>query len=443
MKKIISIIILSSIGCLSNAQDTIVLNIQDAITMALEKNVNLKQQENLLKVTKASKLQSGAFYLPDLNVSSSGNITRGEQISSNNKVVNYSNNLGYSIASNYTLFNGFQRLNALKQSIYLHRAQLSQAEQTRQNTIFNTASQYLQVLLDEELIKITKENLAAQKINYERIKGFVDANITSAPDLYTIEAQVNLVEVQLLSNKNQLFSDKAALAAILMMDPGTNFKLSIPDWGIKTSLNENLDLTYLWELAKKNRPDLKQLEQSNKASFYNIKTARSYIYPSIGLFYQYNSSATELSTVSYKSQLLDHSPKHIWGFNLSIPIFNRFQYRTGIINAKVNYDNSLLNYKSYQNIVYSQITTAYNNFLTNRETYKANIIGYSAAKLSFEKQTERFNLGIGNIVDLSLANQNFIQAQSGKAQAEYSLLFQKIIIDYYIGTLNGNDLFYK
>ncbi len=448
MEKIICLIISFSIICISSAQDTIVLNFQDAIDMALEKNINLKQQENLLKVTKATKLQSEAAYLPDLNISSYGNRTFGNQIKydtdTTTTIVGQSNNMGYTIASNYTLFNGFQRLNILKQSFYLHKAQLSQIEQTKQNAIFNTTSQYLQVLLDEELIKITSENLVAQKINYERVKGFVEANITSISDLYTIEAQNNLIELQLLSNKNQLFSDKATLAATLLLKPGTQFKLVIPNWGIEKTLMENFDLVSLWELAKKNRYDLKQMEQTNKASLFSIRIAKSGIYPNIGLFYNiYNNSYTSLQQASFKKQLINNKAFQLIGINLTIPIFNRFQIRTSIFNAKVNYENNLINYENYQNIVYAQILTAYNNFITNKEQYKASVTGYLAAKLSFEKQTERFNLGIGTVIELSLASQTYVQALSVKAQAEYSLIFQKIILDYYAGTLSEDDLFYK
>ncbi|NOU19054.1 MAG: TolC family protein [Bacteroidales bacterium] len=443
MKKIISIIIFFSTVYLSYAQDTIVLNFQDAIKMAIEKNTSLKQQENILKITKATKLQSEAAYLPNLNFSSFGNITRGQQLNSLKEIVNTSDNLGYTFASNYTLFDGFNRLNTLLQSVCQNKAQLNQIEQTKQNTIFNTAAQYLQVLLDEELIKITSENLAAQRINYERVKGFVESNITAITDLYTLEAQINQIEVQLLSNKSKLFSDKATLATTLMLEPGMKFKLSIPNWGIEKTILEDIKLDSLLELAKSNRPDLKQLELANKASLYNIRIAKSGIYPNLGFFYNYNSSYTNLSQSPFKKQLLNENPTHVIGFNLSIPIFNRLQYRTSIVNAKVNYENTLLNYDNYQNVIYAQITTAYNNFLTNKETYNANIVGYAAAKLSFEKQSERFRLGIGTIVELSLANQNYVQAQSSKAQAEYTLLFQKIIIDFYTGTLNVNELYYK
>ncbi len=130
------------------------------------------------------------------------------------------------------------------------------------------------------------------------------------------------------------------------------------------------------------------------------------------------------------------------GLSLTIPVFNRFQYRAGIVSARVSYENGLLGYEGYKNIVYAQVATAYNNLLTNRETYRANVAGCMAARLSFEKQDERFRLGVGTVVELSLASQNYLQALSGRAQAEYSLLFQKVIIDYYTGVLSGVDLSY-
>ena len=147
--------------------------------------------------------------------------------------------------------------------------------------------------------------------------------------------------------------------------------------------------------------------------------------------------SVKFSVVFYTNNL-----KQIIGLTLNIPIFNQFQYRTNITSAKITYRNNELNLEMQKFNVYAQVQTAYNNFLTYKEKYNASLAGYIASKLAFEKQLERFKLGIGNIVEFSLASQNFLQAQSVKVQSEYALLFQKIIMDYYTGTLNNIAISY-
>jgi outer membrane protein len=63
-----------------------------------------------------------------------------------------------------------------------------------------------------------------------------------------------------------------------------------------------------------------------------------------------------------------------------------------------------------------------------------------AADLAFNLETERYNLGVTNFVDYINANRVFVQAQTEKAQAEYRLLFQRVLIDYAVGTLKPEDL---
>lgn len=60
--------------------------------------------------------------------------------------------------------------------------------------------------------------------------------------------------------------------------------------------------------------------------------------------------------------------------------------------------------------------------------------------MAFSLEAERYNLGVTNFVDFINANRVFIQAQTDKAQAEYRLLFQKILVDYAAGTLKVEDI---
>jgi outer membrane protein len=74
------------------------------------------------------------------------------------------------------------------------------------------------------------------------------------------------------------------------------------------------------------------------------------------------------------------------------------------------------------------------------KAYVVSIAQLSAANNAFNFETERYNLGVTNFVDYTNANRVFVQAQTDKAQAEYRLVFQKILIDYAVGTLRPEDV---
>ena len=431
-------------------QDTLLLDINTAMQIALDKNINIRQEQNNLEINKLNKIQNMSYYLPDLNISMSGSNKRGRQFNNELGAMRNTNinNANITLSSNFQIFNGFGRIYNYSYIKNQYEAQENFIEQTKQNTLFNVTMQYLQVLLDKELIRITQENIVAQKVVLEQIKGFVEVNIKSVVEQYTQEAQVKLLEVQLINLKNQLINDKAILSSTLMLDKGKNYKLTVPDWSIDLTLLKELEFDSLWSIALQNRPDLKVLQNQVKASFYNLKIARSSRYPSLKASYSFSTGYNDNYLiddiiVESRRQIFDDNPVNTVVLTLSIPIFNYLQTQSTIVNNKITYENNLLNYQALENSVYSQIESAYNGFLIAKESYAAGISGLNAAKISFEKQTERFNLGIGNIVEYSQASQNYIQAQAVEAQAEYSLLFQKIIIDYYTGILNINNLYYE
>lgn len=446
MKKFILLILYSlSVPFCLVAQDTLLLTFQDAKNMALENNVNIKQQENSLRISKINKIQSKAGYLPEISINGFWSNADGQQFNEGiGEIVNTNvRNLGYNIVANYPIFNGFSRLNTVLQMNAQNEVQLNQIESTKQNTIFTLANQYLQVLLDEELIIINQQNIVVQNINLTRIKSFVDANITPISDQYNQEAIVEQAKVQLLTLENQLYNDRAALMVFLMIKSGIEIKLEAPDYDIDKILLKDFNLDSLCELAIQNRPDLKQSEQISKVSKYEIKIARANVYPNLSAYYSYGSNYYSTSDYSVRSQLFEHNPVSVIGLNLRIPVFSNFQNRSTITRAKVAYENNCFDYDRLEQNLYVQVKTAYNNFSTLKKTYHANILSFNAAKLAYQNEVDRFKIGMGNIINLSLANQRYVQAQSGLVQTKYSLIFQKIILDYYTGTLDYDSLFYK
>jgi outer membrane protein len=60
--------------------------------------------------------------------------------------------------------------------------------------------------------------------------------------------------------------------------------------------------------------------------------------------------------------------------------------------------------------------------------------------MAFRLEKERFDLGITSFVDMANANRTYVQAQSNMAQAKYRFLFQKVALDYALGTLKFEDI---
>ncbi len=81
----------------------------------------------------------------------------------------------------------------------------------------------------------------------------------------------------------------------------------------------------------------------------------------------------------------------------------------------------------------------YNNYLTALESYDASQVQYRAGELALRTQQEGFLLVVSSQVELSQANQTYVQAAASRAQAEVTLIFQKMLMEYALGTLRIDD----
>ena len=144
-----------------------------------------------------------------------------------------------------------------------------------------------------------------------------------------------------------------------------------------------------------------------------------------------------------EDQLKVDNFRKVYGLQLYIPIFggNRaLQNRTAYVQQKVAYLNSQTNTQNAEIQVKTDVVRAFENFKLFKRTFVVSLEQLRAAEMAFELEKERYNLGVTNLIDFIQANRILVQSQTDRAQAEYRLLFQKVLLDYAIGTLKPEDL---
>jgi len=86
------------------------------------------------------------------------------------------------------------------------------------------------------------------------------------------------------------------------------------------------------------------------------------------------------------------------------------------------------------------VIRAVRNYDGARKQYQISLGQLDAAQIAYQLETERYNLGVTSFVDFANANRALVQAQTDKAQNEYRLVFQRILIEYAVGTLTPEQL---
>jgi outer membrane protein len=423
-----------------------VLNYKDAVKIALQNNVNLNQQKNLLFSRQVQRNSAIAALGPSVYIQGQGTRNIGQQANpENGNLENLTiDRLNASLTGQITLFNGLTRINSLHQSVDQFKAQTALVNRTEQDVMYNVTLQYLQVLLDQELLKIAEENFNAQNAVLDQTRESVTLGARAESDLYNQDAQVKNLEVTALRAKVTLDNDKAILAQTLQLDPSIPFEVEAPK-GNLNSVSMDLHVDSLTSIALNTREDLKQLNHQMRANQFQYKASSSGYYPSLTAFVSYGSNYfSNLKGVptygNFNNQFGTVFPNTTYGVNLFIPIFTRLTNRSLRVNNRVLYENSKLQRDNLEKTIKIDVQRAYNNYNAAIKNYNASLSQFQSGQLALKTQQESYLLGIANQVTLAQANQTYVQGAASKAQAEVTLVFQAMLLEYALGTLRYDNL---
>ncbi len=424
------------------------ITLQQAIHIALDNNYNIKKAKNNLELSDMNRKSAMADFLPSVSANFGGTERGGQQFSQ--VTVSYRNQVTKSIdgglSANLTLFSGLEHIYNLRQSSQSKLSQQEQLRQQKEDVIFNAASAYLTILLDQQLLGIDKENLKSSQSQLNQIKAEVQVGARPIADQYNQEATVAQDNLTVIQDQNKLDADKMALIRQLQIDPLKEYKFVTPEIDTAAIHQEIPDLPDMINAALNNRSDIQSQKYAIKASLYNIKIAQSRRYPTLSLNAGINTVYSDqirdpldlTRTMPFGTQFFDRNVNKYVGFSVQIPIFNNLNTSYNVESARVNYRNSKLDLENLRLNVIQEIRQAYNDYKNYAQQLKSTQIALIAAQKAYETQKERYQVGAGTLVELTQANAQYVNAQSTRQQALYRFIFQQQLIRYYMGQINAD-----
>ena len=461
------------------------IDLEEAVSLALENNFALKQAKNNLTAAEVSLLSNRSDYLPDITGGFSGFRQTGQQF--NNATGDFGdftiNGVNTNISANYTVFDGLQRYNNIRSASYTSDAQSETVERVKEDIIFETASAYLQVLLDKELLLIAEENLEASRMQLEQVQAQVEVGSVPISDLYNQQSTVAQAELDVTNANNSLRNSKVILVRQLQIDPLQDYNFETPELTGDKILPQNYELRSLVRVALENRSDLQSQEYTIQAAEHDLEAAKGTLYPTLSISARYSTSFNDQTTqqqlvtdqngdpvinrnfvpvvdqngnpvedqfilntqpvfervdVGLGQQFLTRNIQRNFGFNLNIPLFNTLDRRNNIQQQKITYKNAQLELENTRLQVIQDVTQAYSDYVAVTEQLESTERALQAAEKAYETEQERYKVGAGTLIELTQAQAQFVEAESNRVQAMYNFVFQEKLINYYLGNLESN-----
>ena len=425
--------------------------LEDCLRHAQENNITIKKAYLNTEISKQNHFQSKMALLPNLNGSVSDNTNFGRNIDpvTNQITIDRVRNNNFGLNSSVTLFNGFQNINNIRKNNFDYLSSKYDAEKIANDVSVNIVTAYLQLLYNEDLVKVSQQKVNISELQVERISKMVEVGSLPRGDLLNTESQKAQEELQLINAQNQ--RDIALLNLKQLLDLPMSESLNIVQLNVDVDENFNLSAKeQIYAQAVENLPDVKSAELKLKSSERSLaisqgaRSPRLSLSASIGTVYSdaskriapFDSLSLPTTPVyvdyPFEDQFNDNVNQSI-SLSLSLPIFNNWQTNASISRAKIGVLQAQYSLQEAKNNLRKTIEQAQNDALSAQKKYIASKKSVEYQQESFQYTQDKYDLQLLNSYDYNNAKNTLFKAETDMLQSKYDFLFKTKMLDFYMG----------
>ena len=425
------------------------LTLDKAIGIALHKNSTFLKSSDQIKGYESGVQAAYGNFLPTLGLNASWDWTKSNTKGIGTVNINgvpvpivsttdIARNYSAAVYSNWTLFDGLSNFATLSRSKNdLESAQLS-LNRVKQDIVYQTMSLYYQVVYNEQLLNVKRDDLKWNEKNLETIRERNRLGAATLADVYQQEVAKGNAELELINTENKLETAKKDLLFYLGIDVLEEFTfldtLTQADSEIlKNKLNtEYEDITALVNQALQDRLDYKSAMLNFESSKDAIRIAQSGHWPSLTANGSYSYYTDNLSTIDKRKSLS-------FGLNLNFPIFLGWSVSDQVQLAEVQSKISGIEMSDLERDIKRQIKTNYLNLQAAQKGLAVSQNNIEAAKENLKIEEEKYALGSGKLLDVLIANSRYTTALTDLLNAQFGFIVLSEQLKYNLGVLDYKE----
>ena len=423
-------------------------SLRECCDYAVSHNIGILQQENQCRQQELQLSTARNSRLPDLNGSVSQNFSFGRGLTAENTYSNTNtSSTSFSLGSSVPLFTGFQIPNQIKLNQLNLEAATQDLEKAKNDICMQVAQAYVQILYNMEISDVAHRQVGIDSMQVVRLQALVDNGKASGAQLSQQQATLANSRLTATQADNNQQLAILTLTQLLELPTADGFAVVRPDGldgengqnGMRGSLFSggaavpSPDVIYAEALGIK--PEIAAQELRLRATDHSIKIAQAGYLPTLSLSGGLGSNYYTTSGFpadAFSTQLKNNFSQYI-GLNLSVPIFNRFQTRNSIRNARIEQENQQLRLDNTKKTLYKEIQQACLNTTAAQAKYESSTVAAKSSHDAFTLMQAKYENGKANITEFNEAKNNYLRAESDCVQARYELLYQQALIQFYRG----------
>lgn len=419
-------------------------SLRECVDYAVKNNLQVIQNEYNKQIQDVNLKIAKSNYLPTVSANMGNNVSFGQASLGTGSIRNdrFSNNAN--IGADILLYNNGRLEKTVRKTQFDVEASQYDIETIKNDISLQIAQQYLNTLLNKEIVKISQSAVTNAQKQYDRSKATTEVGTTAQTVLAEAAAALAREKQNLKTAEINVGRSLFALAQLLQLKEYKDF--DVEDVVVDDKLTPQLvSVDEVLTTAYENQPQIKAAESRIKAAEAQTVITRTSFYPTltatvgVGSFYNNllntNNVGSEFFYVNERSffrQYKDNFGQQ-GGLSLNVPIFNKGITRLQVEQAKINESIAKNNYEQQKFAIRQSVQQAQFDADANYEIYLAATEAEKNTKLSLDFAEKSYAAGRSTIFDVNIARNNYANAQGSVAQSKYNYLFSLKLLNFYAG----------
>lgn len=296
------------------------------------------------------------------------------------------------------------------------QAQLENTRASAEDITLAVDQAFYSALTAQKILLVAEQTVATRQATGEQIGALTNQKLRSTLDLSLADVQVSEAQILALDAQNAMRSAMANLNAILGSEDDTQYTLTD-----ETSQNPEpapANAEELVQLAFRSRPDLAALNDRYMAAKQFASAEHDLLRPTI-------STMAAVGGAPVRDDQIQSSWYGAAGANISIPVFNGFEYSARAKEADFRAQATSEQIRNLRDNIARDVRTAVLNAQIAFQKIGVSKQLLDQANTSLELAQARYKVGLSGIVDLTQAQLAQTEAEIGYANARYT--YQQVL----------------
>jgi outer membrane protein len=297
---------------------------------------------------------------------------------------------------------------------------------TRAQIRLNVREAYYQALGAEAVLHAAQAALANRRLVVRQLSALAASQLRSTLDVHFAEVLESEAELAVVNAEGIVAERRAALATAM----GSEKTITAPLADDATVPGDTMPpaMDSLLTTAQSQRADLNAAKAQQHAAEALAQSEKRLSYPTLN-------ALAAAGEIPYRDHTL-HNDYAAAGFNLSIPVFTGGLFQARRAEAEFEARARAHDVEQFSLEVNEQIRDAWSRSEEARKSLEVTARLVAQSKEALRLAQDRYNAGLGSIVELNEAQLNETSAEIQAADAEYTWRTRRAELDFAAGLLN-------